>query len=133
MILGIGMDLCEVERIRRLLDKDRDRFVRRVFRKEETAYCEARRRPALHFAARFAAKEAFLKSLGEGWRLGWTQVGVVRGPSGRPSLSLTGAAGRAAQSRGVLRIHLTLTHTAETAAAVVVLEGEPRDSGTGGS
>jgi holo-[acyl-carrier protein] synthase len=132
MILGIGMDLCEVDRIQRLLDKDRERFVRRVFSKEETAYCEARRRPALHFAARFAAKEAFLKSLGEGWRLGWTQVGVVRGPSGRPGLSLTGPASRVAQNRGVVRIHLTLTHTAETAAAVVVLEGEPRAPGTGG-
>ncbi|HEV8374769.1 MAG TPA: holo-ACP synthase [Candidatus Polarisedimenticolia bacterium] len=132
MILGIGMDLCEVDRIQRLLEKDRERFIRRVFRKEEAAYCEARRRPALHFAARFAAKEAFLKSLGQGWRLGWTQVGVVRGPSGKPDLSLSGKASQAVRSRGVLRIHLTLTHTAGTAAAVVVLEGAPRDAETGG-
>ena len=124
MILGLGMDLCEVDRIRRLLEKDRSRFVRRVFRESEVAYCDARRRPALHFAARFAAKEAFLKALGRGWRLGWTQVEVVRGGEGKPDLALSGRAAEAAARRGVRRIHLTLTHTEKTAAAVVVLEGD---------
>ena len=124
MILGIGLDLCEVERIRRLLEKDRDRFVRRVYRRAEIAYCDARRRPELHYAARFAAKEAFFKALGGGWRLGWTQVEVARNPWGKPDLVPDGKAAEAASRRGVRRIHLTLTHTSETAAAVVVLEGE---------
>ena len=125
MILGLGMDLCEVDRIQRLLERDRARFVRRVFLDAEIAYCDARRRPALHYAARFAAKEAFLKALGRGWRLGWTQVEVLRSASGKPDLALKGKAAEVTAGRGVRRIHLTLTHTAHTAAAVVVLEGDP--------
>jgi holo-[acyl-carrier protein] synthase len=125
VILGIGMDLCEVGRIRMLLEKDRERFVRRVYREAEIAYCDARRRPETHYAARFAAKEAFLKALGRGWRLGWTQVEVVRGPSGKPGMHLSGKAAEAAGRRGVTRVHLSLTHTREMAAAIIVLEGEP--------
>ena len=123
MIVGVGLDLCEVGRVRRLLEKERERFVRRVYREAEIAYCDARRRPELHYAARFAAKEAFLKALGRGWRLGWTQLEVVRGASGKPDLRLTGKAAEAGERRGVARVHLTLTHTAEMAAAVIVLEG----------
>jgi holo-[acyl-carrier protein] synthase len=125
MILGIGMDLCEVGRIRRLLEKDGERFVRRIFSKGESAYCDARRRPATHYAARFAAKEAFMKAVGSGWRLGWWQLEVVRGASGKPELSVSGRAAEILSGRGVRRIHLTLTHTEETAAAAVVLEGDP--------
>ena len=124
MILGVGIDLCEVERIRRLLEKDSERFVRRVYRASEAAYCRQKRHPEIHFAARFAAKEAFLKALGRGWRLGWTQLEVVRSESGKPELSLEGKAAEAAALRRVARIHLSLTHTAEIAAAVVILEGE---------
>ena len=125
MILGIGIDLCEVDRIRALLGKDKQRFVRRVYQPREIAYCDARRRPEIHYAARFAAKEAFLKAVGAGWRLGWMQLEVVRAPSGKPDLVLTGKAAEIAARRGVLTMHLTLTHTADTAAAVVVLEGRP--------
>jgi len=125
MILGIGIDLCDVERIGRLLEKDRKRFVRRVFLAAEAAYCEARRRPAIHYAARFAAKEAFMKAVGTGWRLGWWQVEVVRGPSGRPELALSGRAAEVMQRRGMRRAHLSLTHSPQAAAAVVVLEGDP--------
>ena len=124
MILGVGIDLCEVDRIRRLLEKDRERFIRRVFRAAEAAYCLDKRHPEMHFAARFAAKEAFLKAIGRGWRLGWTQLEVVRSESGKPELALSGKAAETAQRRRVARIHLTLTHTAQTAAAVVILEGE---------
>jgi holo-[acyl-carrier protein] synthase len=124
MILGVGIDLCEVDRIRRLLEKDSERFVRRVYRAGEVAYCRDKRHPEIHFAARFAAKEAFLKALGRGWRLGWTQLEVVRSESGKPELALSGRAAEVADRRRVARIHLTLTHTAATAAAVVILEGE---------
>lgn len=123
MILGIGIDLCEVDRVERLLEKDRPRFLRRVFGDGESAYCSARRRPAVHFAARLAAKEAFLKAVGRGWSLGWRQVEVVRGGSGKPDLALTGRAAEVAARRGVTRIHLTLTHTRDSAVAVVILEG----------
>ena len=131
MILGIGMDLCEVDRIRALLDKDKERFVRRVYQEREIAYCDARRRPEIHYAARFAAKEAFLKAIGVGWRLGWKQLEVARGPSGKPDLLLSGKAAEIVARRGVRVMHLTLTHTAEMAAAVVVLEGFPSGPGEG--
>ena len=124
MILGIGVDLCEVDRVERLLGKDRERFLRRVFGKREASYCDARRRPAMHFAARLAAKEAFLKAVGSGWRLGCQQVEVVRGASGRPDLVLSGRAADTLKRRGVTRAHLTLTHTSGLAVAVVILEGE---------
>ncbi len=133
MIVGIGIDLCDVERIRRLLERDRERFVRRVFLEGECSYCDGRRRPAIHYAARFAAKEAFLKAVGTGWRLGWRQVEVVRDASGRPELRLSGAAAEVAARRKIRRIHLTLTHTAETGAAVVVLEGEAGGGKEGGA
>ncbi len=123
MILGIGVDLCEVSRVARLLEKDRERFLRRVFLQEEAVYCDARKRPAIHYAARLAAKEAFLKAVGTGWRLGWTQVKVVRGESGKPALSLSGRAEAVIARRGVSRVHLSLTHTRESAVAIVVLEG----------
>ena len=124
MILGVGIALCEMNRIRGLLEKDSDRFVRRIYRQGEAAYCRGKRHPEMHFAARFAAKEAFLKALGRGWRLGWTQLEVVRSESGKPKLVLSGRAAEEADRRRVTRIHLTLTHTADTAAAVVILEGE---------
>jgi holo-[acyl-carrier protein] synthase len=127
VILGIGVDLCEVDRVDRLLQKDRARFLRRVFGRREASYCEARRRPAMHFAARLAAKEAFLKAVGSGWRLGWQQVEVARGPSGRPGLVLSGRAADVVKRRGVTRSHLTLTHTAGLAVAVVILEGAGED------
>ena len=127
MILGIGLELCEVDRVRRLLEKDRERFVRRVFRPSEIAYCEQRRKPEQHYAARFAAKEAFLKALGGGWRLGWTQLEVARTAAGKPDLILHGKAREAASRLGVRRAHLTLTHSLDTAAAVVVLEGRDEE------
>jgi len=129
MILGVGIDLCEVPRIQRLLDKDRQRFVRRVFLKGESSYCEARRRPGVHYAARFAAKEAFLKAVGKGWRLGWMQVEVTREPEGRPALVLHGRAADLLARRGVRAVHLSLTHTQDMAAAVVILEGGALPSG----
>jgi holo-[acyl-carrier protein] synthase len=131
LILGIGIDVCEVDRIRELLEKDRSRFVRRVFLDGECSYCDLRRRPAMHYAARFAAKEAFLKAVGSGWRLGWRQLEVVRQASGRPGLSVTGAAAQVLRERKVRRVLLTLTHTRATAAAVVVLEGDEGDGPAG--
>lgn len=131
MILGIGIDLCEVGRVERLLLKDRSRFLRRVFRDGEAAYCDGKRHPAIHYAARLAAKEAFLKAVGTGWSLGWRQVEVVRGREGKPRLSILGKAALVLDRRSVTRIHLTLTHTRESALAVVILEGDLPPSPSG--
>lgn len=125
MIIGIGMDLVEVSRVAALLERHGERGLRRLFTPGERERCLCAGRPAQSFAARFAAKEAFLKAIGTGWAegLGWTDVEVVSAASGAPELRLHGAAERLARKRGVDRVHLSLTHTDQLAGAYVVLEG----------
>ncbi len=122
MILGIGIDLVQVERMAKALRAHGDRFEARVFTPGERADCEGRPQG---FAARFAAKEACLKALGTGWSAGlsFRQVEVVRGAAGQPSIVLTGAAAERAGRLGVRSIHVSLSHEPGVAAAVVVLEG----------
>jgi len=127
MILGLGLDLVEVARIERILGDDAPgrarRFLDRCFTRGEQATCEARRDRASGYAARFAAKEAVVKALGAPSGVRWTDVEVVRA-GGPPRVRLAGAAEAAARSRGVSRVHLTLTHDGGMAAAAAVLEGE---------
>jgi len=126
MILGIGIDVVEVARIRAALANPRTgaRFRARVFTEEEIGYCSRRRNGHQSFAARFAAKEATMKALGHGFGqgIGWREIEVVRG-DGAPSVRLYGAAQKYADALGVGRIHLSLTHTAELAIAYVIAEG----------
>jgi holo-[acyl-carrier protein] synthase len=123
VIVGVGIDVVEVARIRRLLaGRVRGaRFAARVFTEGERSYCDARPDRAVHYAARFAAKEAALKALGvpEGIRL--TDVEVERG-AGAPALRFHREAKRAAAALAVARAHLAITHDAGIAAATVVLE-----------
>jgi holo-[acyl-carrier protein] synthase len=125
VIVGIGVDLVTIPRFSELLERRGDAALARFFTADEAERCRASRSTAESFAGRFAAKEAFFKALGTGWGLGgrWTEVEVVSAPSGAPSLRLTGRAAEAAAERGVSRIHLSITHTHDTAAAFVVLEG----------
>lgn len=125
MIIGVGTDLVEVRRVAAVLARHGERAHARLFTPAEVARCGKSRAPDESFAARFAAKEAFFKAIGTGWGRGgcWNEVEVVSGPAGAPSLRLSGTAARAAAERGVRRMHLSLTHTAELAAAYVVLEG----------
>ena len=125
VIAGIGVDLVSIPRFAELLERRGEAALARFFTRTEAERCRASRSTVESFAGRFAAKEAFFKALGTGWGLGgrWTEVEVVSAPSGAPSLRLTGRAAEAAAERGVQRIHLSLTHTEETAAAFVVLEG----------
>ena len=124
MIVGLGMDLVRIARIDGFVRRRGDAALRRVFTPAEQARCAASRAPSESLAARFAAKEAFFKALGTGWGPGgrWTEVEVVSSSTGAPSLRLWGRAAQAAAERGVARIHLSLTHSDDTAAAVVVLE-----------
>lgn len=126
MIIGIGVDVIEVDRILRAVDHPEwgERFRARVFTPGEIAYCTDRRRYAESFAARFAAKEATMKALGRGFGGGiaWKEIEVVRG-TGRPTLVLNGQALLRAGKLGVQRWHLSLTHTAATAVAYVIAEG----------
>jgi len=125
MIIGIGMDLVEVERIEAMLRRHPERAVRRLFTPAERSYCLASGHAAQSYAARFAAKEAFFKALGTGLALGarWTEVEVLRNPDGAPRLQVSGIALELAERRGVRRAHVSLTHTRRIAAAYVVLEG----------
>jgi holo-[acyl-carrier protein] synthase len=119
----LGIDLVETERVGRALARTAG-FEARVFTEGESAECAARGDRVQALASRFAAKEACLKALGTGWSggLGFRQIEVVREGSGRPSLRLHGAAAARAAALGVTRIHVSLTHQASAAAAVVVLE-----------
>jgi holo-[acyl-carrier protein] synthase len=126
MIVAVGTDAIEVERVRRAVDHPRwgERFRQRVFTPGEIAYCTRRRRGAESFAARFAAKEAVMKALGTGFARGvwWRDIEVVRA-SGAPSLVLHGGAAARAAALGIVRWHLSLTHTAGQALAYVIAEG----------
>ena len=127
MIVAIGTDLAEVERIRAALENSHTgpRFRDRVFTVGEQTYCERRRGKYESYAARFAAKEAVMKALGRGWgqHVGWQDIEVVRRRGTRPEIVLHGKAREYAASLGILRFHLALTHTATLAQAQVVAEG----------
>ena len=131
MILGIGVDLVDVERIDRAIERHGEHFLHRVFTKNEIAYCAGMRAPGPHYAARFAAKEAVSKAFGTGIgeRLGFQEIEVCREESGAPFIVLRGAAGEFARERGVQKIHLALSHTATHAVAQVVIEGADVNSG----
>jgi holo-[acyl-carrier protein] synthase len=124
MILGVGTDLMEIARIQQSIDRYGDRFLARVFTPREIAYCQRKKNAAESFAARFAAKEAGAKALGTGISHGisWLELEVTREPTGRPLLQLSGRAADRARSLGVTRISLSLTHSRDTALAVVMME-----------
>lgn len=120
-VRGIGIDLVRIPRMREVISRWEERFLRRVFTDAEIAYCRSRRDPVPHFAARFAAKEAVGKALGIGMTR-WHEVEVTRG-RGAPGVRLTGRCARRAEALGVERVHLSLTHGRDEAIAVAVLEG----------
>ncbi|MEQ8844450.1 MAG: holo-ACP synthase [Phycisphaerales bacterium] len=125
MILGHGVDLVEVERVARSVERFGDRFLDRVFTQKEREYAGDGPRRHEHLAARFAAKEAVFKALGTGWAqgAGWTDIEVVRSASGRPGIVLHGRAQELAFRMGVKWWHLSLTHTRGMAIASVIGEG----------
>ena len=126
MILGIGIDLVDVARARRLLDAKGERALARLCTPGEAAYVRAHPLGAPSFAARLAAKEAAYKALAgtdDARGIGWREIEVERAEDGKPSLLLHGLARDPATALGVRRIHLSLTHTDTSAGAIVILEG----------
>ncbi|MBN2705701.1 MAG: holo-ACP synthase [Deltaproteobacteria bacterium] len=123
-IIGIGSDLVKISRIETLLERYREHFSERVFTAREIAYASPKKRPALHLAARFAAKEAFLKALGRGLGAGleWRDIEVVNNAFGRPELKLYNEADRFCRELKRAIPWLSLTHEQEFALAFVVLE-----------
>lgn len=126
MILGMGLDVTEIRRVRDTLARHGERFTNRVLTQAEAGAMPGGD-AAAYVAARFAAKEACAKALGTGFAEGVTMkdIEVLKLPSGAPVLALSGRAGELAQAMGVTRLHLSLTHGRDIAAAVVVLEGSP--------
>lgn len=124
MIVGTGVDLAEVPRIRASIERYGTRFTERIYTPAEIAYVERKANRYERYAARFAAKEAGMKAIGTGWRRGvrWQDFEVTNLPSGKPTLRLHGVAAQFALRLGVKNISLSLTHTAETALAHVILE-----------
>lgn len=122
MIVGVGIDLCLVSRMRSALSRHEGRLSARLFTDAERRYCEERADSAQHYAARFAAKEALLKALAVPPGLSWHEIEVRTGHGGAPQLYLSGQAAQAAAELKVARLHLSLTHSGDSAAAVVIAE-----------
>ena len=125
MILGIGIDIIEVERIRASHEKFGERFLKRILRPDEIAYCCSHSQPAPFLAARFAAKEAVSKALGTGIgrQLGWQDMEVARKESGEPYVLLHEEGKSLFEQRKARTIHLSMSHTNSYASAVAILEG----------
>ena len=128
MILGIGVDLVEVERIEQSIARHGAHFLQRVFTEREIANCSKMRTPGPHYAARFAAKEAVAKAFGTGLgaQFSLVEIEVCHEEAGAPFIVLHGPAAELARERGARKIHLSLSHTAAHAVAQVVLESDDR-------
>jgi holo-[acyl-carrier protein] synthase len=124
LIVGLGVDIAEVPRIKAAIERHGEPFLRRVFTRNEVEYCERFKNKFERYAGRFAAKEATMKALGTGWGRGvrWVDLEVVREQSGRPTMTLVGEAAKIAAQLGVKRISLSITHTEAQALAQVIFE-----------
>ncbi len=123
MLLGIGTDIIEVERVEVKIKKEIG-FRELVFSENEIAYCEAKTHKFEHYAARFAAKEAFMKALGTGWDTGinWNEIETLNNEKGKPSITLLGGTAQTIRSLNITTIFVSLTHIKNIALAMVVIE-----------
>ena len=122
MIVGIGTDIVEVERIQKMMSDHGDHFLERVFTAAEIAHCQPRREAAQHFAGRWAAKEAVMKALGTGFtpEVGWTDIEILTLPSGQPHVVMHGTARTYSENKGIGTILITLSHTKTYATATAI-------------
>jgi len=125
MIVGLGLDIAEIDRIEAAITRHGAPFIERLFTPEEAAYCERFKNRYERYAGRFAVKEAAMKALGTGWSRGvrWRDIEVTREPGGKPGLRLQGAAREIADRLGVKHISVTITHSGNLALAQVIFEG----------
>ncbi len=122
MIVGLGTDIVEVERVAKMIADHGDHFLERVFTPGEIAHCSGRRDSAPHFAGRWAAKEAVMKVLGTGFtkEVGWTDIEVVTEPSGRPVIALHGTTRQVAERLGIANVLISMSHTKHYATATAI-------------
>ena len=123
MIFGTGIDIIEVSRIQKVLERDIG-FKEKIFTQGEIDYCEEKKNKYQHYAARFSAKEAFLKAIGTGWRFGikFGDIEVYHDEFGKPLIRLYGKADELIRENGISTMHVSLSHLKEMATAVVILE-----------
>ena len=123
MIFGIGLDIIEVARVGRLIEKDKG-FKERIYTQREIDYCEAKKNKAQNYAARFAAKEAFMKALGTGWRggLAFNHIEVVNNELGKPEIVLHGQAKLLVEKEGITNINISISHVKDFASSIVIIE-----------
>lgn len=123
MVYGVGTDLIEVSRIKTVMEKDLG-FREKIFTEGEIRYCEQKKYKYENYAARFSAKEAFLKAIGTGWRFGirFADIDLYHDEFGKPLIRLTGKADELARREGISKIHVSLSHIKETASAIVIVE-----------
>jgi holo-[acyl-carrier protein] synthase len=128
MIVGLGVDLIEIERVKRAHEKHGQRFIERLFTPAEAKYCLRKKDPYPSLAGRFAAKEAVIKAFSQGFggRWKWTQIEVVRDLSGKPSLKLTGILEKLRAQRKINNMLLTIAHSKRDATATVVFESSAK-------
>ena len=127
MILGIGIDIIEVKRVEKMLEKRGESFLNRVFLPEEIEYCREKSYPAQHYAARLAVKEAVMKAFGEGWneKIGWKDILVNRTHKGQPGVELLEKGKKLKEERGVDNVLISLSHADNySVAQAIILKGE---------
>jgi holo-[acyl-carrier protein] synthase len=123
MIIGTGIDIIEVDRVAQRVGNDNG-FRELVFSKDEISYCNSKAFPFQHYAARFAAKEAFLKAIGRGWDSGLSlhEIEIINQPGGKPILRLSGQTEKELAHLGIRFVHVSISHLKATATAIVILE-----------
>ncbi len=123
MIKGIGTDIIAIDRVKKAINQD-SKFTDKIFSYEETEYCNSKLKNEIHFAGRFAAKEAFFKALGTGWRDGmkWTEINIFNDKLGKPEIKISGKTLKIFTDRGMTTINLSISHTKEFAVAFVIIE-----------
>ncbi|MDI6783149.1 MAG: holo-ACP synthase [bacterium] len=127
MVIGVGIDIISTERIKNALNRYGDRFIKRIYCPGEIEYCGSRKEPHLHYAARFAAKEALVKALGTGFRFGikHTEIETKLNELGKPELTLHNTTFAISRQKGITRLSISLSHNDEQATAIVIAETNP--------
>lgn len=122
MIDSVGVDIADVKRIRNAIERWGDRFVTRTYSGREAEYCRRHRDSALRFAARFAAKEAFIKCMGSARGISWSEIELLNDREGKPRFHLSGSVRKKLDNKRIRTVHVSISHTAEYAVAYVVFE-----------